>query len=150
VPSRAGAFPVAELDELTARYDAGFDALERDDLDGFTKIAHGLLHPDCRFRSGIGSAVGGGEYRGPEGMSSWFGDLIATTSERSWRNRRYETYDDRILLFSAEIEFTGAGSGARVSGETGGVFEYEEGLCVRVTSFMSIEEARSFAEAHVA
>ena len=138
------------LEELIPQFDAAFDALERGDLDGFTEVTRDLTHPGCRFHSGIGSVVGGGRYEGVEGIRSWFGDLIATTSERHWRNRRYETHGDRIVVFLADFEFTGAASGALVTSETGAVFEYEDGLVARITSFMSVDEARRFAEARVA
>lgn len=138
--------PASSLHELIPTFDAAFDALERGDLDAFAELAGTQTHPACRFHSGIGSVVGGGAYEGIEGMRTWFGDLIATTSERNWGNRRYETYGARILVFLADFEFTGAASGAPVTSETGAVFEYEDGLCVRVTSFMSFDEARQFAE----
>jgi ketosteroid isomerase-like protein len=141
---------VSPLDELIPDFNAAFDALERGDLDAFTEVTAPQTHPECTFRSGIGSAVSGTTYEGIDGIRSWFGDLIATTTERRWRDRRYETHDDRLLLFLAEFEFTGAASGAVVRSEVGSVFEYESGLCVRITSFTSIADARAFAEARVA
>jgi ketosteroid isomerase-like protein len=141
---------VPSLNEQIPMFDAAFDALERGNVEAFTEITRDQTHPECRFHSGIGSVVGGGEYQGVDGIRSWFQDFIATTSERHWRNRGYETYGDTMLVFLADLEFTGAGSGARVENETGAVFEYEDGLCVRINSFMSHAEARQFAEARVA
>jgi ketosteroid isomerase-like protein len=146
VASREDAAAVSPLEDLIPDYDAAFDALERGDLETFTELATDRIHPECQFHSGIGTMVGGGVYEGPEGIRGWFGDLIATTSERHWRNRRWEAYGDRVLLYLADLEFTGAGSGAPVTSETGAVAEFEDGLCVRMTSFMSHEEARRLAE----
>jgi ketosteroid isomerase-like protein len=137
------------LDHLVPEFEAAFDALERGDLDGFAEVTSHQTHPECRFHSGIGSEVGGGTFEGIDGIRSWFADLIATTSVRRRRNRRHETQDDR-LLFLAEFEFIGAASGAPVASKTGVVCEYEDGLCVRITSFTSFEDARRFAEACVA
>jgi ketosteroid isomerase-like protein len=127
-----------------------WDALEAGDLDGFMELVRTQTHPDCEFHSGIGSMVGGGTYKGPEGIRSWFSDLLATTSERRWENRRYETFGDDVLIFLADLTFVGAASGAEVVGQTGAVAEFENGLCVRMDSFMSHDEAREFAEARVA
>jgi hypothetical protein len=139
--------PEVTLEELIPMTDGGFDALERGDLDEFIRLVRDHVHPDCEFRSGIGSTVGGGVYKGVAGVRTWFGDLLETTSERHWRDRRYEMLGDNVLLFLAHFEVTGAASHAQVSSENGAVFEYEDGLCVRMASFMSHAEAREAAEA---
>jgi hypothetical protein len=141
---------VSRFDEHIPLADEAFDALERGDLERFTELCGPWTHPQCQFHSGIGSAVGGSSYVGIEGIRSWFADLIATTSERRWKDRRYEPHGDQLLVFLAAFEFTGAGSGAPIAGETAAVFEYEDDLCVRITSFTSFAEARGFAEAAVA
>jgi hypothetical protein len=138
------------LEEQIPRFDQAFDALERGDLDAFTEVTRDQTHPECEYHSGIGSVIGGSTYKGTDGISGWFGDLIESTSERHWRNRRYETHADRILVFLADFEFIGAASGAPVTNETGAVFEYEHRLLVRINSFISYDEAREFAEARVA
>ena len=141
---------MSAIAEIVPDFDAAFDALERGDLDTFTEITRIRAHPNVIFRSGIGSVVSGGSYEGIEGVSGWFADLIASTSERHWRDRRYEVRGDDMLVFLAQFEFTGAASGAPVASETGAVFEFEDGRCVRITSFMSFDQARRHAEAQVA
>jgi ketosteroid isomerase-like protein len=141
---------MSELEQLIPRFDQAFDALERGELDEFTRIVRDQTHPECDFYSGIGSAVGGGSYRGVEGLRDWFGDLIESTSERHWRNRRYETHGEMMLVYFADFDFIGAASGAPIEGETAAVFELEDGICVRINSFTSHAEAREFAEARVA
>jgi ketosteroid isomerase-like protein len=138
------------LEDQIPQFDRGFDALEQGDLDAFMEVTRRLADPECELHSGIGSAVGGGSYQGVEAIRGWFGDLIESTSERHWRNRRYETRGDTLLLFLADFEFIGAASGARVQDKNGAVFEFQDGLCVRMNSFMSHAEAREFAEARVA
>jgi ketosteroid isomerase-like protein len=139
--------PEDPIEEVIPRLDAGFDALERGDLDEFDQLISEHIHPDCEFRSGIGSVVGGGAYKGHAEIRGWFADLLATTSDRRWRNRRYEEFGDSVLVFLADFSFTGVASGAPVSSENGAVFEWENGLCVRMTSFMSHAEALQAAEA---
>ena len=141
---------MSALEELAPTFDQAFDALERGDLDRFVEIVSTQVGADCEFRSAIGSVVGGGTYKGVEGVRTWFADFLATTSERHWRDRRYETYGDDIIVMLADLELIGAASGVAVEDETGAVFKYENGRCVRIDSFMSKDEARQFAEAHIA
>jgi ketosteroid isomerase-like protein len=137
---------MSAADQVTAAFDPAFDALERGDVDGFIEIIRPLTAPDCVFTSGIGSAVGGGTYNGIEGLREWFNDLVAMTSERSWRNRRSEWRGEAVGTFFADFEFTGAGSGVPVSSETASVYELEDELVVRIRSFTSFDEARGFME----
>jgi SnoaL-like domain len=127
-----------------------WDALEAGDLDGFMELVRTQTHPDCEFHSGIGSMVGGGVYTGHDGIRSWFSDLLTMTSERRWAERNYEIHGDEMIVFFAQLSFTGVASGVTVTGETGAVAEFEDGLCVRMTSFTSHDEAREFAQARVA
>jgi hypothetical protein len=139
---------MSNLHALIPTIDASFDALEHGDLDRWTELMRDQIHPDCVFHSAIGSNVGGGAYTGLEGIRGWFADLLEITSERSWKNRRYDIVGGDLLVFAADFEFIGAASGAEVKSETGAVADYENGVCVRMTSFMSHAEAREFAEAH--
>ena len=134
------------LSELTPTFDAAFDALEAGDLDEFDKHARPLLHPDCEFHSGLGSMVGGGIYRGPDGVKEWFGDLVENTSARRWPDRAYEFPHPDVLVFLSTLEIVGRASGVPVASETGAAFVFQEALCVRINSFTSFEEAREFAE----
>jgi hypothetical protein len=136
--------------DVIPRLDRAFDGLERGDLDAFVAETAAHTDPECIFRSGIGSEVGGGVYVGVEGIREWFGDLLTSTSERRWENRCFETYGDDVLVFLADFSLTGVASGAAVTGQTGAVFYFENGLCRRIVSFMSHAEARAEAEAHVA
>jgi hypothetical protein len=141
---------VSGLEERIPSLNRCWDALEAGDLDGFMDLVRDMTDPECEFRSGIGTMVGGGVYRGFDGIQSWFSDLLTTTSERRWENRHYEIHDDDLLVFFADLTFVGAGSGAEVKGQTGAVSEFRDGLCVRIDSFMSHDEARQCARARVA
>ena len=149
MPELGDAFPVRSEEELFARFMSIWDALELGELDEFADLAGEWTHPDCAFRSGIGTAVGGGAYVGLEGIRGWFADVVDTTSERRWRNRSLEIVG-HSLLYLADFDFTGVASGARVTSEVAAIFEFEDGLCVKITSFTSHEEGRRFAEAAVA
>lgn len=133
--------------DLIPALDRAFDALERRDLGGFIAAAAQHMDPDCVLRSGIGSVVGGRLYRGVDGIREWFAELLETADDIHWLQRRYEPVGETVLLFLAQLEFTGAASQAPVASEVGAVYEFEDDLCKRVTSFTSHAEARDKAEA---
>jgi len=135
---------VSDLAGLKPEFDAAFDALEVGDVDEFDTHARPLIHPDCEFHSGLGSVVGGGTYKGPDGVRAWFSDLIENTSKRRWRDRRFEYPRPDIVHFLAEFEFTGRTSGVPVASETSAVYVFREAMCVRIDSFTSHQEAREF------
>lgn len=133
--------------DLIPDLDHAFDALEQRDLDGFVGAAADHMDSSCVFRSGIGSVVGGGVYRGTDGIREWFADLLETAEGIRWTERRYEPVGENVLLFLAELEFTGTASRAPVKSEVGAVYEFQDNLCVRITSFTSHADAWAEAEA---
>lgn len=133
--------------ELAPDLDRALDALERRDLDGFITPARKHLAPECEFTSGIGSVVGGGTYRGPDGIRDWFGDLLETSGELHYRDRHYATVGDSVLLLLAKLELTGAASEIPVGSEVGVVYEFGTELVTRIVSYTSHDEARAAAEA---
>jgi hypothetical protein len=135
------------LEQRIGTYDRAWDALEAGDLDGFMAIVSDEADPEVEFSSGIGSVVGGGTYKGLEGIRSWFGEVLTISRERRWTERRYEMIGDDALVFFSMLELVGAASEAPVTSEVGGVFQYRGDRVVRVDSFTSHAEAREFAEA---
>ena len=141
---------VAEpLEELTPKLDRAWDSLEAGDLDAFMEVVSDEVAPDVEFSSGIGTGVGGGTYKGVEGIREWFSEVLNISRARSWAERRYEAFGDDVLLFFSELELIGAASEVPVSNETGAVFQYRNGRVIRIDSFMSHREAQEFAEAIV-
>ena len=125
----------------------GFDALEQRDIEGVMAIIEENVHPKVEFTSGIGSVLGGGAYRGIDGLRSWFTDLLDTVGDLRYKERRFEALDDEAFLFFAQFELTGGSSGIELSTEVGQLYELEDGLIRRGVSFMSHAEARAAAEA---
>ena len=133
--------------DLIPDLDRAFDALERRELDAFISAAEDHMDPDCVFSSAIGSAVGGREFRGLDGIREWFAELLETADDIGYTSRHYEPVGDTVLLFLAQFRFTGTTSRAPVASEVGAVYEFERGACTRITSFTSHADARTRAEA---
>ena len=134
------------MEELIERFDAGLDALERGHLDRFMDELGPTFHPEVEFTSIIGSAVEGAPYKGPEGIRSWFSELLGTTEHVRWTNREFRMLGDRVILFLAQFEIQGASSGAVLTTEIGTVFEIEDGLSRRAHTYGSQAEAIAAAD----
>jgi ketosteroid isomerase-like protein len=132
---------------LVADMNRGFDALEAGDLDGFMATVERIADPEVEFVSAIGSSFGGSSYKGQDGIRSWFGDLLDTSSKVTYSQREFRVLDDEAVLFLAQFTIEGRSSGAVVESEVGTVFELKEGHAHRIVSYTSHEEATAVAEA---
>jgi ketosteroid isomerase-like protein len=133
-------------EEAIGVIERGYQALERRDLDTFIATWEEASHPDIEFISAIGSAVEGGSFKGPAGVRTWFTNLFETTDEVHWRDRTYEALGDVGVLVLLHFEMRGAASGVELSSDIGNVFELEDGLFKRGTSYTSHGDARAAAE----
>jgi ketosteroid isomerase-like protein len=138
---------VSVFEDRTAALEEGFNCLERGDLDAFMVIVEANSKPDCEFTSAIGAAMSNSVFRGFDGIRAWFAELLETVGEPRWKDRRYEQVSDDAFLFFASFEMKGAASGIPLRTEIGQLFELEDGLFVRGTSYTSHAEARRAAEA---
>jgi hypothetical protein len=141
---------MSRLEPLIAALEDGLDALEAGDLEGFMRIIEANSTPDVEFTSAIGAAMSASSFRGFDGLRTWFTELLETVSEPRWRERRYEPVSDDLFLFFAIFGMKGSASGVPVETEVGQVFEVENGLFKRGTSYASHAQARAAAAALVA
>jgi ketosteroid isomerase-like protein len=125
------------------KLDSFLDSLEQGRVD--VEIIGDFAHPDLEFRSGIGSQLDGRIYRGREGIADWFTEM-SSMSELRYENRVYKPIGEEIVLFLGKSRLKGKGSGAEVASDVGVVYEFDDGLVRRVTSFMSHAEATALAE----
>jgi ketosteroid isomerase-like protein len=133
-----------DTDGLIAGFNGFFDQLEQGEVD-FGEVEE-TIHPECEFRSAIGSEVDGRTYRGPEQIRGWFEELLEAFALR-YEDRKYEVLEEGDILFLTTNKLRGRGSGAEVVRKIGIVFELEDGLIRKVTSYDTAAEARTAAGA---
>jgi ketosteroid isomerase-like protein len=121
-----------------------FDQLEQGRVD-FGEIEE-LIHPQCEFRSAIGSEVEGRTYRGRDQIQGWFEDLLEAFELR-YGDRQYEVLDEGNILLLATNTLRGRASGAEVVRDIGIVYEVDDGMIRKAISYDSPSEARAAAEA---
>ncbi len=138
---------MSAVDEAIAAMDSAFNALEKGDIDEFTKILARAATPDVEFSSAINTAISGGISRGRMAVVLWFQEFLDTLETLRWSDRRYEAVGDDAFLAFTMFEARGSASGLRIVSEVGQLYELDEGLIKRGESFRSHAEARAAAEA---
>jgi hypothetical protein len=132
--------------EMIESLDRCVDFLEAADVDGFMSIIEEISDPACEWFPFISGSVEGRTFRGFKGMREWASDLVETFDVR-YADRRFEPAGDGAVLFLSRFDYRGRGSGAETTHEVGVLWEFEDGLFRRGSSFSSHEEARAAARA---
>jgi hypothetical protein len=135
-----------EIEQTIPKIERFLDAIERGDVETAIAAVEPLLHPEIEFTSAIGSEVDGRSYVGTAGLREWFQEFCETFETR-YADRRFQTFGEHAILGLFTMKMRGRGSGAEVIRQTGTVWELEDGVVVRATSYASQEQATTAAEA---
>jgi ketosteroid isomerase-like protein len=114
-----------------------------DALDDPTDEVRALWHPDVEFdvsRDLFGAVVGGGHYRGVEGVRAWMLDLYAAWERMDLDCEELVDLGDQVV---AVLRARGRGrvSGIEVEYHPAGVWTIQGGKVVRVIWYASRDEA---------
>jgi ketosteroid isomerase-like protein len=115
-----------------------FDTLERPDA-----AVHALWHPDVEFDvSGDiwGAVVGGGRYRGVDGVRSWMLDLYAAWERMDLNCEELIEAGDQVISV-LRVRGRGRASGIELEYRPAGVWTVRQGKIVRVVWFPARKEA---------
>jgi ketosteroid isomerase-like protein len=135
-----------EIEQTIPNIEQFLDAIERGDVETAIAAAEPLLHPEIEFTSAIGSEVDGRSYIGTAGLREWFQEF-SDTFDVDYGDRRFRVFGDGVLLGLFTMRLRGRSSGAEVIRQTGTVWELEDGVVVRATSYASQDQATKAAEA---
>jgi ketosteroid isomerase-like protein len=114
-----------------------------DSLDDPDESTRALWHPDVEFdvsRDRWGPLVGGGHYRGIEGVRQWMLDLYSAWEHMELKCEELIDAGDQVV---AVLRAQGRGrvSGIEVDYRPAGIWTIRDGQVVRVVWFASREEA---------
>jgi ketosteroid isomerase-like protein len=115
-----------------------FDTLERPDA-----AVQALWHPDVEFDvSGDiwGAVVGGGRYRGVDGVRSWMLDLYAAWERMDLNCEQLIEAGDQVISV-LRVRGRGRASGIELEYRPAGVWTVRQGKIVRVVWFPARKEA---------
>jgi ketosteroid isomerase-like protein len=114
-----------------------------DELDSPSEEALALWHPDVEFdvsRDIWGAVVGGGHYRGLEGVRAWMHDLYAAWERMDLECEELIDAGDQVV---AVLRAAGRGrvSGIEVEYHPAGVWTIRDGRIVKVVWFATRDDA---------
>jgi uncharacterized protein (TIGR02246 family) len=113
-----------------------FDAFNRRDAEGLVAITH----PDAVWLP-FRAQLEGQPYCGHAGIRQFMTDMYEDWSSFEVAVDDVRELNDRVLA-TGRINGVSRSSGVEVTGEAGFVFEFRDGLVVRVVSYSDPEEAR--------
>jgi hypothetical protein len=131
--------------ENVAAFAGWLDTIERGSRDELRALIADFIHPDCEWSPLVGE-VEGGSYRGPEGIASFFDDLLGSFEVR-YEDRELRPFGDHVVLLLCRMELRGRQSGVAVSQELGAMGEFEAGRLRRGHAYPTRGEALAAAEA---
>jgi ketosteroid isomerase-like protein len=102
------------------------------------------LHPDIEVHSRVAQVMGGGPYRGHDGVRQWVSDLDDAFGEFQLNIDDAQEIGDRLLLFGS-IDIRGRAGQTQLHEPMAWVFEFEDGLIRRMRTFRSYDEGRAAA-----
>jgi len=115
---------------------AAYDAWNRRDVDRTVE----LVHPDCVARPFLGANLGANVYRGRDGARRWFQDL----------HQEWESFEARVTgiaergeraLCTFHVHARGRASGVVIDGDLHHLFEFRDGLIIRLDGFRQRDDA---------
>ena len=124
--------------ENVEAFKRGLEAGNRGDVDGL--LAE--LHPEIEWQPGILTGLGGDEsvYRGHEGVREGFRDLFETMGEIHLDYPEIQDLGDRVVGIG-RIRARGTESGVETESPHATVVVYQNGMAVRVRSYLDPREA---------
>jgi ketosteroid isomerase-like protein len=121
------------------------DLIESGDREAMRQLVAEIAHPECEWTPLIGEAVEG-TYRGPDGLVSFFEDLLGSFEVR-YEDRDLRAIGASGVLSLYQLRLTGRESGLEVDQEMGALFEFEDGLLRRGQAYPTHAEALRAAKA---
>jgi ketosteroid isomerase-like protein len=116
---------------------AGYEALQRGDLETFTALSRERLAPGFEFHHVWDGRV----FRGLEGTLEWLRDTSETWDDYSQEIAEIADVGDDQVLVVLRISARGGGSGVPVAQELAVVWRFEGDRAVVARSFTTREEA---------
>ena len=121
-----------------------WDAIERDDRDGFRAIIQESTHPTLEWTPLL-SGVDGRTYHGPDGMVEFFEEWLESFVPR-YEDRQFEELGSGVILAHCRVHLESRGSGVSMDQEIDMLMEWQDGLLRRGRAFDTRAAALEAAE----
>jgi ketosteroid isomerase-like protein len=105
-----------------------------------------IFDPQIEFSPWLAREVEHRIYHGHEGLRTFFQELRDMLGDVRYAPAEFQPLSDDLIVVFTRLEGVGRGSEVPVGQDLGLVYEFRDGLVVRLTAFGSHEEALSAAK----
>jgi ketosteroid isomerase-like protein len=123
-----------------------FELYDREGFDAAVGRAEGLFDPEVEFSPYLARELEGRTYRGLEEVNEFFSELQQALGRVRYENRTFKEVGEDAVLLLARLAGSGRGSAVPVEQEVAILFEFREGLILRITAYGSHAEGINAAE----
>ena len=123
--------------EIHGAYDEGRD------LEAAFAFIPQIFDPQVEFSPWLAREIEHGTYRGHDGLRRFFTELRDMLGPVAYAPEEFHPLDDDLIVVFTRLEGVGQKSDVPVGTDLGLVYEFQDGLVIRLTAFGSHEEALS-------
>jgi ketosteroid isomerase-like protein len=134
------------LETVQRWYAQTSEAYEEGGLEAALDLIPEIFDPQVEFSPWLAREVEHRTYRGHEGLRTFFKELRDMLGDVRYAPPEYHPLSDDLIVVFTRLEGVGRGSDVPVGQDLGLVYEFRDGLVVRLTAFGSHKEALSAAE----
>jgi hypothetical protein len=115
-------------------------------LEAALEIIPEIFDPQVEFSPWLGREVEHGTYHGHDGLQRYFRELQDMLGQVQYATPEFRPLSEDLIVVFTRLEGAGRSSDVPVGQDLGLVYEFQDGLVVRLTAFGSHEEALDAAK----
>jgi ketosteroid isomerase-like protein len=112
-------------------------------LDPVFELIPEIFDPEVEFSPWLAREVEHRTYHGHDGLRTFFQELQDMLGEVRYAPPEFHPLSDDVIVVFTRLEGVGRGSDVPVGQDLGLIYEFREGLVIRLTAFGSHQEALS-------
>jgi ketosteroid isomerase-like protein len=117
-------------------------------LQAASELIPEIFDPEVEFSPWLAREVEQRTYHGHDGLRTFFGELQDMLGEVRYASPEFHALSDELIVVFTRMEGVGRGSDVPVGQDLGLVYEFQDGLVIRLTAFGSHDEAMRAAQEH--
>lgn len=115
-------------------------------LEAASGLISEIFDPEVEFSPWLAREVEHRTYHGHDGLRTFFGELQDMLGEVRYAPPEFHPLSDDVIVVFTRLEGVGRGSDVPVGQDLGLIYEFRDGLVIRLTAFGSHEEALNAAK----
>ena len=115
-------------------------------LQAATELIPEIFDPEVEFSPWLAREVEHRTYHGHDGLRTFFQELQDMLGEVRYAPPEFHPLSDDVIVVFTRLEGVGRGSDVPVGQDLGLIYEFQDGLVIRLTAFGSHEEALDAAK----